>query len=278
MKTQRAISITHGENAENHVGMQLVGSCKLSKGYTTDDLKLIKKKFKKMHGKSKLIKLNKNLPDNKTADNASVLILKNGVNVLLNNWVNNISEHNSSLINEGINATKLFEEQLDLKWDVKYYDSRRNKVLNKRARYNICYGLNEQKPDYENKKGTIVKYDNVPLLKIWRSEILKLCNEDDTFVAEGNYYYDVNKCGIGYHGDSERRKVVAGNFSDSHVIRELHWQAYYKYKQIGNVTKVELNHGDMYIMNKKATGNDWKNPNKITWRHAAGINNSKYLK
>ena len=115
-------------------------------------------------------------------------------------------------------------------------------------------------------------------MKIWRDEILKLCDEDESFVAEGNYYYDVTKCGIGFHGDGERKKVVAGNFSDTDVIRELHWQAYYKYKKLGDVTKVNLHHGDMYIMNVKATGNDWKNPNKITWRHAAGVKNSKYLK
>ena len=47
-KNLRAISITHGENAENHVGMQLVGNSELSNGYTTTDLKYIKKKFKKM--------------------------------------------------------------------------------------------------------------------------------------------------------------------------------------------------------------------------------------
>ena len=27
-------------------------------------------------------------------------------------------------------------------------------------------------------------------------------------VAEANYYYDLEKCGIGYHGDAERRIVV----------------------------------------------------------------------
>ena len=24
----------------------------------------------------------------------------------------------------------------------------------------------------------------------------------------GNYYYDLNKCGIGYHGDAERKRGV----------------------------------------------------------------------
>ncbi|SOB74156.1 2OG-Fe(II) oxygenase [Cedratvirus lausannensis] len=27
-------------------------------------------------------------------------------------------------------------------------------------------------------------------------------------MVEGNRYYDVNKCYIGFHGDSERRKVI----------------------------------------------------------------------
>ena len=51
----------------------------------------------------------------------------------------------------------LFQEQIKLEWDQKYWDTRRNKVLNKRARANILFleGV-EQKPDYENKKGTII--------------------------------------------------------------------------------------------------------------------------
>lgn len=31
---------------------------------------------------------------------------------------------------------------------------------------------------------------------------------------EGNYYYDINKTGIGFHGDSERKKVIAISLSD----------------------------------------------------------------
>lgn len=286
-KNLRAISITHGENAENHFGMQLVGNSELSDGYSTKDLKSIKKKFKKMGGKAKLIKLNKYLPSNVQAEEASVLILRNGIDVLLNNWIskniksklgnNHLGSKLESILKKELNSRKLFEEQINLDWDTKYYDVRRSKVLNKRARYNICYGSKSQKPDYKNKKGTVIKFDSIPIFKIWRSEILDLCNEDETFVAEGNYYYDVKKCGIGYHGDGERRKVVAGNLSDESVVRELHWQAYYKNKKLGQVKQVKLNSGDMYIMNVKATGNDWKKKNLITWRHAAGIENSKYL-
>lgn len=37
--------------------------------------------------------------------------------------------------------------------------------------------------------------------------------------AEGNKYYDVNKCGIGFHGDTERKKVTVATFGES---REIH--------------------------------------------------------
>ena len=34
-------------------------------------------------------------------------------------------------------------------------------------------------------------------------------------LGEGNYYYDIKKCGIGFHGDAERRKVVGIRLGDS---------------------------------------------------------------
>ena len=35
--------------------------------------------------------------------------------------------------------------------------------------------------------------------------------------------------------------------------------------------RIDLSHGDMYIMSEKATGNDWKKSSIETWRHAAGF-------
>jgi hypothetical protein len=50
-------------------------------------------------------------------------------------------------------------------WDRKYYDTRRKKVLNKNARANVCFGNVSVEPDYENKKGRVVAYDEVVCLK-----------------------------------------------------------------------------------------------------------------
>ena len=58
----------------------------------------------------------------------------------------------------------MYKEQLQFDWDRKYWDNRRQKVLNKRARFNVCYEESVE-PDYENKRGTIVGFDKVPKLK-----------------------------------------------------------------------------------------------------------------
>ena len=47
-----------------------------------------------------------------------------------------------------------------------------------------------------------------------------------------------------------------------------HW--YYKYRPIGTLYEKMLHSSDIYIMNEKATGNDWKKSSIKTLRHAAG--------
>ena len=93
-----------------------------------------------------------------------------------------------------------------------------------------------------------------------------------------DFYYNVLKTGIGFHGDAERRKVVAGNFCDEGIIRELNYIAYLKSERIGKRFRMELKNGDMYIMIGAAAGTNWKKRNKITFRHAAGVEGSKFLK
>lgn len=88
-------------------------------------------------------------------------------------------------------------------------------------------------------------------------------------MIEGNYYYNMRRCGIGFHGDAERKKVIAGSLGESKPIQ---WQWYQRSEPIGKRIKCQLNDGDMYIMSEKATGFDWKLRTKLTVRHAAGSN------
>ena len=297
---KRAICITNGEQGENHAGMQKIGKGLADKGYTLDDALKFKSKFEEMGGTALLYDLREECGVNKDNDlkenceEAYVLKFEDGVNMLFRNKIYKEIEKkkkNGKIMSDKLvkkcferiiskfNASKLFEEQFTFEWDKKYWDTRRSKVLNKHARHNVCYGKISQEPDYENKKGTVIAYSQLRVMRAWRKELLHLLEEeDDEFVAEGNLYYDVNKTGIGFHGDAERRKVVAGNFCDEGIVRELNYIPYFLGKRVGKRFRMELRNGDMYIMIGGAAGTDWKKRLKVTFRHAAGINGSKYLK
>ena len=289
---KRAICITNGEQGENHAGMQMIGKGLAENGYTLEDALKFKEKFENMGGTAILYDLKEECLGDGFQFNEEAYVLKfeDGVNVLFRNKIE--KEVDKSLEKKKINgdeikeklfniynAEKLFEEQFSFEWDKKYWDTRRSKVLNKNARWNVCYGEKGQEPDYENKKGTVIAYSQCKVMRSWRKELLDLIEElNEDFVAEGNLYYNVNKTGIGFHGDAERRKVVAGNFCDEGIIRELNYIAYLKSERIGKRFRMELKNGDMYIMIGAAAGTDWKKRNKITFRHAAGVEGSKFLK
>ena len=152
--------------------------------------------------------------------------------------------------------------------------TRRKKVLNKRARFNLCFGNIGQKSDFENKKGTIISYNDVPLTKKIRDKLPKyLGDKANDLPSEGNYYFNINKCGIGFHGDAERKVVIAVRLG---ATIPLHYQWYTKNREIGKRIELNINHGDIYVMSEKATGYDWKKSSLVTLRHAAGAD--KFLK
>lgn len=106
------------------------------------------------------------------------------------------------------NANELYDEQKKLQYDVKAL--MRGQVKNKLARHNLCFAEKSQKPDYSCGKGTIVSYKDVPLLHKLLLTLPKIFGKKaDNLVAEANHYYDITKNGIGFHGDSERKKVIA---------------------------------------------------------------------
>ena len=262
-KENIAICLTAGEQSENHAGMQKNGNGLADKGFSIQDLLTFKDRLKTMDISSEFYRLDHmaeiadaDLDDDcQPLEPAGLLIIRNGVSQLT-----------------GVHPDVLLDEQLAFQWDTKYWDTRRSKVLNKRARWNVCYSETAQPPDYEQKKGTIIPYDDVPHLANWRNMLNKLCfnNDDDNnnIQVEGNLYYDVHKCGIGFHGDSERKIVIACSLG---AERPIHWQWFHRSKPVGKRLRFSIRSGDMYIMSEKTTGFDWKKRSLCTLRHAAGI-------
>lgn len=239
------ITITFCDAAENHVGMQTIGTCH-NTGFTFEDLLHIQKHFPQ----TEMYDLNENSFVPKIIENvpkAYILIIRNAINY----------------------ADELFSELKKLEWDSKAFMY--GQVKNKKARHNLCFGDHDQNHDYENKKGTVVSWERVPLLHTVRHTFDNMLNMESGLVAEGNHYYDVRKCGLGYHGDFERKKVIGLRLG---ATMPLVYQWYLNSKPVSHRLVFTLNHGDMYVMSEKATGNDWKKKKIYTLRHAAGC--SKY--
>lgn len=241
------ITITFGDQAENHAGMQKIGELK-ERGLSILELKETKAKFEKLGATCELVRMS--CEDEK----AAVLIVRDGVSYLVGD------------------ADEMYEEHKALKPDTKA--KMYGRVVNKNARYNLCFDDESQEPEYEEGKGTIVSWDDVPLTAKMRRKLPKFFGDlARDLKAEGNYYYDIKKCGIGYHGDAERRIVIAARLGKS-IPLHYHW--FYKSKPVGETIEIKLEHGDLYAMSSKAVGFDWKLKNTYTLRHAAGC--AKFLK
>ena len=94
-----------------------------------------------------------------------------------------------------------------------------------------------------NKKGTIIAYDDLPLLKKVKNKLPLIIGEKgNKLICEGNRYFDISKCGIGWHGDGERKKVIAFRLG---VTLPLKFQWFHQNKPIGDVLDIKVENGDM---------------------------------
>ena len=259
---QFTITLTFGDCGENHKGMQMIGS-KVEKGdgYNLKNLHNIRKRFQKLGCEVELYNLNDELDKvngetnkvNGEIDGAYVLVIRNCIQKVWDSY------------------DKLIEEQQSLDYDKKAFMYGR--VVNKNARYNLCFDDEAQEPDYSNGKGRIVSFDSMKILnKIKKDFCVLFGKKFKDMKCESNYYYDITKTGIGYHGDTERRKVIAIRLGES---LPLYFQWYLHNEKVGDKIKIELNGGDIYVMSEKAVGTDWKERNVYTLRHATGC--EKYV-
>jgi hypothetical protein len=249
----QTFTITLGDQAENHVGMQKIGTL-AEEGFEYEDLKRARDWFRARGGEADLYQLHS---ENPKFEPAYVMAAKKGLDVIL-------AERKE-------NSLDFFREQDVLPKDTKA--KMYGRVVNKNARYNLCFNDTAQEPDYEEGKGRIIAFSQVPILKYVIDSMPEIIGEKGKgLVAEGNYYYDITKCGIGYHGDTERRKVVGIRVGASLPI---YYQWFHNSEPVGSNLEIPLDDGDVYFMSSKATGNDWKKKSAYTLRHATGA--SKFI-
>lgn len=91
-------------------------------------------------------------------------------------------------------------------------------------------------------------WEDVPLLSEARDKLNEIMGTTVVFQAEGNLYHDGGEknTGLGYHGDAERKMVVAIRTGNNSM--PLHYQWFYKSKPIGKNFSVDIAPGDFYVM------------------------------
>lgn len=245
---QKVYTITFGDVAENHAKMQKIGTLH-ENGYSIEQLLCIQAKLAGFGLETELVDLNAGVDP--SFQQAKVLVIRRGAQYIL-------GEETAGLIaeNDGLPMDKRA--------------LMRGKEVEKRARWNLCFADEDQEPNYKDGKGRIVAWKHLPRMSRIR-QVISEWTEDVLLNGEANYYYDISKCGIGFHGDGERRKVFAVRMGQT---MSLYFRWYQLSEPVGEPIELVLNDGDMYIMSEKAVGFDWLKKKIATLRHSTGC--SKY--
>ncbi len=186
----KAMTLTFGDRAENHQGMQMLGEG-ASEGFTHGDLERIVG-FMEGLGYGDMCDL-RDLASSRAEEvpepsPAYLLVLRRFLTQK--------------------RANEIFEENMAFEWDKQLWNWKQQVVQNKHARHNVCYDEEAQEANFPEGKGTIVAWNSVPATHVVAKALPVLLGEKGKgLVCEGNLYYDVAKTGIGWHGDKERKKV-----------------------------------------------------------------------
>lgn len=247
------ITLTFCECAENHVGMEKIGTV-ADTGYSIETLQKTSKYLDTFKIQNRLITIPSPFHDSIVTEAAILLIP--------------MERMTSSSIDEVYETLESLEDY----WDKKALIGRGAGAIvkNKHARWNLIFADFDQEPNYEDGQGTVINFSTVREIKKLKDFFESLMEEDAPLYCEANYYYDLKKTYIGFHGDTERRKVIGVRFGQS---MPLFFRWFKDGHPIGPMYAFNLSHGDAYIMSDKAVGYDWKRRSIYTLRHAAGVEN-----
>ena len=181
MNLNSTITLTYGDRCETHAGMEIRGTSSPS-GFTIEDLLEIKRKLEDAN-----IISNFHLMKHED-EQAGLLIIPYGVDSIFNNF---------SIF--GYTYNDLYQEQVDLEPILDRKAFMRGRVVNKIARWNTVFDNDAAEPDYENAKGRVTAFNDVPITFELREIWYRICNTTSIaeyikeLKCEGNYYYDPKK-------------------------------------------------------------------------------------
>lgn len=158
----------------------------------------------------------------------------------------------------GVDLEEMKEEVFAMHFDKK--EKMRGKVKDLQARYKNTIVDEAGEADFENGLGTRLSFSDLPQLSKIRAVLGELLGEKaENLFAEANFYYNIDKCGIGWHGDGERKIVIALRmYDDDEADMPIYYQWYANEEPFGDRIPISVPQGCLYIMGEKAAGTDWK--------------------
>ena len=254
-------AITFGEVSILHVGGKEFGKGIREEGFSVEELIRLKNTLGDC---AEFISISEKLPVHLRPDNeAGILVIRSsGV------------EGETIPVSKNFADNLLKEQKGGVNYNKKYWDVRRKRTLNKRARENIVFWETEIAHSDDYKQCSVKAFSNVPFLHKIKVLLGDICGAKAVNLnAEGNHYHH-SKAGIGFHGDAERKIVICLSLGASSTVR-YQWRMPRSSEHKHSPVDVVVNHGDIYIMSEKATGFDWKKRSRVRVVHSAG--HSKYI-
>ena len=153
------------------------------------------------------------------------------------------------------NVDKMWDTFVALPKDSQYKDVRTGKVKNKHKRSNVNAGEEAEEANIDEGIGTTVSFQSTPELKKCLDGLKQFGPDFQELLAEGNFYHTPTQCGIGYHGDTERKWAMGFTMGKT---RFIDFQAFVRAYPVGPTIRLTLEHGDIYLMYESGCGWDWK--------------------
>jgi hypothetical protein len=180
---KEAHTVTYGNRGENHIGNQVIGD-DIPRGLGIDDFHSAAKELNSKGVETRIVNLAEEAGIGNVQDvpAAFVMVIKNGVNVL--------TEGKFDTFKHEVASKDMDDKALMY-----------GQVRNKHARHNCLFGPTAQSPNYEIGNGTVYAFTDNPTVNEFKRSTTALFHMKDVLaVAEVNHYFDISKCGIGWHG------------------------------------------------------------------------------
>jgi hypothetical protein len=148
---------------------------------------------------------------------------------------------------------------------------RGGKVCDAHTRHLAYIGPQAQDADPETGQQPVRTWGQLPASAAVRDYVNEVLGDTECQVGCALRYPNIFECGIGWHGDAERRKSIVVRVGNNSAKNPLFFMWFRHWDAISKPIPVHLEHGEVAVACEVAVGTDWKSSSIPTVRHATGF-------